>query len=311
MKNLIEKTIDNGSIEQIHIAPIGEYYGSTKDGQPVKEKLDKEALQALADELNKGDDVLVDVDHSSERIGADRSTEAAGWLHKFIVDPMKGLFATLKLTKKGKELLENREYRYTSPVFELAEDGRPLSMRSVALTNMPAFKGAIFPILNTMPEDQAEKKDTMNEEVKEDIEKTEVEEVKEPAEDKFDLAADEDFMKAIARLGAIEAKLDEVFKKIGDLEDDKGTAEGAAEANEAAAEAAEEVIEAAVEAQNSCSEKKDAEVAENACAEETKKEEVIKIDALNTQPVPLDAEPEWKNLHGKKFFDWIKKNYNF
>lgn len=304
MKNLIEKTIDNGSIEQIHIAPIGEYYGSTKDGQPVKEKLDKEALQALADELNKGDDVLVDVDHSSERIGADRSTEAAGWLHKFIVDPLNGLFATLKLTKKGKELLENREYRYTSPVFELSEDGRPLSMRSVALTNMPAFKGAIFPILNTMPEDQAEKKDTMNEEVKEDIEKTEVEEVKEPAEDKFDLAADEAFMKAIARIDAIEAKLDEVFKKIGDLEYDKGTTEGAAEA-------AEEVIEAAVEAQNSCSEKKDAAVAENACAEETKKEEVIKIDALNTQPVSLDAEPEWKNLHGQKFFDWIKKNYNF
>ena len=308
MKNLIEKTIDNGSIEQIHIAPIGEYFGSTKDGQPVKEKLDKEALQALADELNKGDDVLVDVDHSSERIGADRSTEAAGWLHKFIVDPMKGLFATLKLTKKGKELLENREYRYTSPVFELSEDGRPLSMRSVALTNMPAFKGAIFPILNTMPEDQAEKKDTMNEEVKEDIEKTEVEEVKEPAEDKSGLAADEAFMKVIARIDAIEAKLGEVFKKIGYLEYDKRTAERAAEANEAAAEAAEEVIEAAVKAQNSCSEKKDAAVAENACAEE-KKEEVIKIDALNTQPVPLDAEPEWKNLHGEAFFKYINSHY--
>lgn len=307
MKNLIEKTIDNGSIEQIHIAPIGEYFGSTKDGQPVKEKLDKEALQALADELNKGDDVLVDVDHSSERIGADRSTEAAGWLHKFIVDPMKGLFATLKLTKKGKELLENREYRYTSPVFELSEDGRPLTMRSVALTNMPAFKGAIFPILNTMPEDQAEKKDTMNEEVKEDIQKTEVEEVKEPAEDKFDLAADEAFMKVIARLDAIEAMLDEAFKKIGDLEYDKGNTERAAEATEAAAEVAEEMIEAAAKAQNSCSEKK--EVVENACSEEAKKEEVIKIDALNTQPVSLDAEPEWKNLHGEAFFKYINSHY--
>lgn len=307
MKNLIEKTIDNGSIEQIHIAPIGEYFGSTKDGQPVKEKLDKEALQVLADELNKGDDVLVDVDHSSERIGADRSTEAAGWLHKFVVDPLKGLFATLKLTKKGKELLENREYRYTSPVFELSEDGRPLSMRSVALTNMPAFKGAIFPILNTMPEDQAEKKDTMNEEVKEDIQKTEVEEVKEPAEDKFDLAADEAFMKVIARLDAIEAKLDEAFKKIGDLEYDKGTTEGAAEAREAAAEAAEEMIEAAVE--KSLYKNKDEASVQNACAEETKKEEVIKIDALNTQPVSLDAEPEWKNLHGEAFFKYINSHY--
>lgn len=210
---------------------------------------------------------MVDVDHSSERIGADRSTEAAGWLHKFIVDPMKGLFATLKLTKKGKELLENREYRYTSPVFELSEDGHPLSMRSVALTNMPAFKGAIFPILNTMPEDQAEKKDTMNEEVKEDIEKTEVkevEEVKEPSEKKFDVAADEALIKIMERIDAIESLLDRVFKKIG-VEDDKGNTEGAAEASEAAAEVAEEVIEEAVE--KSLYKNKDEASVQNACAE--------------------------------------------
>ena len=311
MKNLIEKTIDNGSIEQIHIAPIGEYYGSTKDGQPVKEKLDKESLQALADELNKGDDVLVDVDHSSERIGADRSTEAAGWLHKFIVDPLKGLFATLKLTKKGKELLENREYRYTSPVFELSEDGRPLSMRSVALTNMPAFKGAIFPILNTMPEDQAEKKDTMNEEVKEKLKEEVKEEIVEKANEIVEDAKDDKsdvektFEKIIARLDTVEAKIDEIVQKI-EKKDEKPAESPVEGAEDTASVVTEEAV-----IENTCSEKKGAEVAENACAEETKKEEVIKIDALNTQPVSLDAEPEWKNLHGQKFFDWIKKNYNF
>ena len=311
MKNLIEKTIDNGSIEQIHIAPIGEYYGSTKDGQPVKEKLDKEALQALADELNKGDDVLVDVDHSSERIGADRSTEAAGWLHKFIVDPMKGLFATLKLTKKGKELLENREYRYTSPVFELSEDGRPLSMRSVALTNMPAFKGAIFPILNTMPEDQAEKKDTMNEEIKEELKEKVKEEIVEKANEIVEDAKDDKsdvektFEKIIARLDAVEAKIDEIVQKI-EKKDEKPAESPVEGAEDTASVVTEEAV-----IENACSEKKEAENAENACAEETKKEEVIKIDALNTQPVSLDAEPEWKSLHGQKFFDWVKKNYNF
>lgn len=134
-----------------------------------------------------------------------------------------------------------------------------------------------------------------------------MEEVKEPAEDKFDLAADEAFMKVIARLDAIEAKLDEAFKKIGDLEYDKGTTEGAAEAREAAAEAAEEMIEAAVE--KSLYKNKDEASVQNACAEETKKEEVIKIDALNTQPVSLDAEPEWKNLHGEAFFKYINSHY--
>ena len=307
MKNLIEKTIDNGSIEQIHIAPIGEYYGSTKDGQPVKEKLDKESLQALADELNKGDDVLVDVDHSSERIGADRSTEAAGWLHKFIVDPLKGLFATLKLTKKGKELLENREYRYTSPVFELSEDGRPLSMRSVALTNMPAFKGAIFPILNTMPEDQAEKKDTMNEEIKEELKEKVKEEIVEKANEIVEDAKDDKsdvektFEKIIARLDAVEAKIDEIVQKI-EKKDEKPAESPVEGAEDTASVVTEEAV-----IENMCSEKKEA---ENTCSEK-KEEEVIKLEALNSAPISLGAEPEWKNLHGQKFFDWIKKNYNF
>lgn len=220
MEKIIDKTIDNGTIENIHIAPIGEFYGSTRDGEPVKENLDVESLKSLADRLNDGDEVLLDVDHASERLGANRSTEAAGWLHKFIVDPIKGLFATLKLTKKGKELLENREYRYTSPVFELAEDGKVLGMRSVALTNAPAFKGAINPILNSMPEDQAEKKDIMeNEEVKEElkeevkeeiVEKTEDanEAVEEAKDDKSDL--EKAFERVIERLDALESKVDNI-----------------------------------------------------------------------------------------------------
>lgn len=313
MEKIIDKTIDNGTIENIHIAPVGEFYGSTRDGDPVKESLDVESLKQLADQLNSGDEILLDVDHASERLGANRSTEAAGWLHKFVVDPIKGLFATLKLTKKGKELLENREYRYTSPVFELDEDGKVLGMRSVALTNAPAFKGAISPILNSMPEDRAEKKDIMeNEEIKEDIKEEIVEkaeEANEVVEDAKDDRSDVEktFEKIIQRLDAVEAKIDDIVQKI-EKKDEKGTTEGDTEAGKAAAEAtAKEVIETVVDAENACSEKKEA---ENACSEK-KEEEVIKLDALNTAPVSLGAEPEWKNLHGQKFFDWVKKNYNF
>lgn len=305
MEKIIDKTIDNGTIENIHIAPVGEFYGSTRDGEPVKENLDVESLKSLADQLNGGDEILLDVDHASERLGANRSTEAAGWLHKFIVDPVKGLFATLKLTKKGKELLENREYRYTSPVFELAEDGKVLGMRSVALTNAPAFKGAINPILNSMPEEQAEKKDIMeNEEIKEELKEEVKEEIAEKAEDANEVVEDDKsdvektFEKIIARLDAVEAKIDDIVQKIEkkDEKDEKGTTEGDTEAGEAAAEAtAEEVIETVVEAENACSEKKE--------------EEVIKLEALNTQPVSLGADPEWKDLHGQKFFDWVRKHY--
>ena len=90
--------------------------------------------------------------------------------------------------------------------------------------------------------------------------------------------------------------------------------------------------------ENSCGEKKE-EVVENSCVEkqeevkneetapatETKmndteekkdetednKDEVIKIESLNSAPTPSIAqEPEWKNLHGKAFFDWYAKHPN-
>ena len=44
---------------------------------------------------------------------------------------------------------------------------------------------------------------------------------------------------------------------------------------------------------------------------EDKKDEVIKIESLNSAPTPsISQEPEWKNLHGKAFFDWYAKHPN-
>ena len=44
---------------------------------------------------------------------------------------------------------------------------------------------------------------------------------------------------------------------------------------------------------------------------EEKKDEVIKIESLNSAPAPtISQEPEWKNLHGKAFFDWYAKHPN-
>ena len=116
--------------------------------QLSKKKITVEKLEQLAEELNNSDDVLCDVDHSSCKAGAEKNSKAAGWFSRWIVDPLRGLFANLSLTKYGRELLENREYRYTSPVFTLNEDGTVADLHSVALTNVPAFKGHIQPILN-------------------------------------------------------------------------------------------------------------------------------------------------------------------
>lgn len=146
----VTDTVDNGTIADVQIAPIGEYVGSDAKGNPVPEKLTAESLQALADDLNAtGTEVLADIDHGAAKAGVEKDTKAAGWFHKFIVDPLRGLFATLKLTKHGRDLIENREYRYISPTFSLDEDGKPVKLHTASLTNMPAFAGYIDPVLNS------------------------------------------------------------------------------------------------------------------------------------------------------------------
>ena len=55
------------------------------------------------------------------------------------------------------------------------------------------------------------------------------------------------------------------------------------------------------------------EVKEEVKVEDEPKEEkeVIKIETLNSAPIPtVNAEPEWKNLHGKAFLDWYAKHPN-
>ena len=277
----IENTVDSGTIEHVHIAPIGNFTGSDREGNPVEQTIDAESLTALADKLNAGDEVLADVDHGSAKAGVEKDTQAAGWFSRFVVDPIKGLFGMLRLTKSGKELVENREYRYISPAFQLDENGKPVDMIAASLTNMPAFKGAINPIINTQPEE----KDFMEKMTKDDL----VALIKE----------------TVIALNTCSDEKKEV---------ENSEAEAAEEKAEAKAEAAEEKAEAKEEAEEIKEEIKEekTDIVENAEAEEKpeEKEEVIKLEALNSMPnvKPVDGTPEWANLHGKAFFDWLKNH---
>ena len=276
---VISDTIENGEIENVHLVPIGDFKGSDKDGNPIDEHITKESLEQIADKLNSGDEVLCDIDHQSCKPGVDRDSKAAGWFHKFVVDPVKGLFANLKLTKKGREIVENREYRYTSPVFTLDENGNPNEIHSVALTNVPAFKGHISPILNSEPisnEKESIKMEITKEELIELIKNTvnEMNVKKEINEGIRDIKRD--IQDEIVENSCVE-KQEEVKN------------EETAPAKETKA--------------NETEEKKD--------ETEEKKDEVIKIETLNSAPIPtVNAEPEWKNLHGKAFFDWYAKHPN-
>lgn len=281
MNDILDKTIDNGTIENIQIAPVGEFNGSGIDGSAIKENITVEKLESLADKLNKSDEVLCDVDHQSCKVGVEKNSKAAGWFSKWIVDPIKGLFATLSLTKYGRDLLENREYRYVSPVFSLNEDGTVSDLHSVALTNTPAFKGYITPIINSESSSSES-----NEILKEEILDMTKEELKEMI---TSIISD---MRAAEKAAEIKR---EVVEEVVENECSTGTTKEEVVKNETTEE---EVVETTTE-----------EVPEEKVEE--KKEEIIKIESLNSAPMIKDVEPIWKKLTGQEFLDWAAKNPHY
>ena len=280
---VISDTIENGEIENVHLVPIGDFKGSDKDGNPIDEHITKESLEQIADKLNSGDEVLCDIDHQSCKPGVDRDSKAAGWFHKFVVDPVKGLFASLKLTKKGREIVENREYRYTSPVFTVDENGNPNDIHSVALTNVPAFKGHISPILNSEPTEINKEEENLNKEI------INMEITKEDLIDLIKRTVNEMNIKK------------EINEEIRDIQDE--IVENSCDKKQ------EEIVE--VKNEETVPETKEEKVKVEDKDEPKEEKEVIKIETLNSAPIPtVNAEPEWKNLHGKAFFDWYKSHQN-
>ena len=293
-ENLQENVISEGDvIENVHISPIGNFNGSDSEGNPVPETIDRESLEALAEKLNAGDEVLFDADHQSTRAGEDRNTRAAGWFSKFFVDPVKGLFGKLKLTNWGKELISGREYRYVSPTFGLDENGKPVELYSIAATNTPAFAGAISPILNQAPTEEGNLEISTQEQELSDMELNtlKAELIKEILE-----AIHEEFASMNA-CATEKAKADETASKAVNEEAEAKPAE------EAKAEEIKEdgTMEAAAEVKEQTAEEKP--------AEEKKAEEVIKIETLNSSPAKptLAPQPEaWRNMSQKDFIQWIE-----
>ena len=275
------QTKDYGELS-VQLSPIGEFYGSDVEGNPIPEKLTEKSLSALAEKLNQGDEILADIDHASTRVGNSRDSAAAGWFSKFVVQPLKGLFATLRLTKRGKELVENREYRYLSPTFILDENGEPIDLHSASFTNIPAFKGYIKPILNQ----------ESNEILKEEILDMTREELKEMI---TSIISD---MRAAEKAAEIKR---EVVEEVIENECSTGTTKEEVVKNEPPSE--EEVVETSKEVTTT------EEVPEEKVEE--KKEEIIKIESLNSAPMIKETEPIWKKLTGQEFLDWAAKNPHY
>ena len=288
----LQDTIDNGE-SVVQIAGIGKVIGSDVDGNPVEQELDEESLRKLADKLNaSGREILVDRDHASSKPGLDRDTSAQGWASEFEVREGQGLFGKVKWSDLGKKLVENRVFRWLSPVFKLGSDKKPVDMNAIALTNTPS-QMLIKPVLNQAADEESIENKEMTEGKEMDIE--EIKKIVFDVLKEAGLAVD-------GKDAVVEAVKREVAEeKLDKLED------------EAEMKAAEALVESATakeeEVKNeACGEVKD-EVKNEVC-DEVKKEEVIKAEVLNQKPTiglaaKADAE-KWRNMSQSEFIKYIE-----
>lgn len=124
----------DGIPEWIRVLPRG--WVSLADGRPGFE-VDQEAITEIINNFAaRGLDMVIDYEHQSLEGG---QAPAAGWI-KALEGRADGLWARVEWTAKGREYLQNREYRYFSPVLALDHETRkPVALLQVGLTNTPAM----------------------------------------------------------------------------------------------------------------------------------------------------------------------------
>jgi phage I-like protein len=157
----------DGAPGEFQIFPFGEIQ---IDGE-APANLDPAAMDAIiADFLRRGNDMVIDYEHQTLQ---DVQAPAAGWIKNLVNRGQEGLWAVVEWTKQAKAYLENKEYRYFSPVFWVADAGRRIvKIEHVALTNYPRINN-LRPIMAKMSLDAQEytnnekEENQMNEKLKE------------------------------------------------------------------------------------------------------------------------------------------------
>lgn len=83
-------------------------------------------------------DMVIDYEHQTLYGG---EAPAAGWLKEFRWEPEVGFFGKCEWTERARKYIENREYRYFSPVFDVdRETNRIMRLYNVGLTNQPRMQ---------------------------------------------------------------------------------------------------------------------------------------------------------------------------
>lgn len=201
LKEKIELNYKEG--EKVKVTPIGEVVGL--DGRGFK--IDPEMI--IADIKNNDMHIPLDENHNFG--------QAVGWFDKESFEiRADGIYASLELNPIGVELVENKIYRYMSPVYVMGENYRVIGLDCVGLVNRPNL---LNKELNQKDEKSKEKKLEELEKLKGEIEslKGEIATLKEVKPDEAAKATEENFKSEIEVLkGALKemnTKMTTFFKK--------------------------------------------------------------------------------------------------
>lgn len=132
------------------IFPAGQFQSSDGQSNAVEVgfwNIDADiAKRVIADRVSKKNDLLFDYEHQtlhSEKNG--KAAPAAGWAKNANLEWIdgEGLFVKdVEWTAKAKQLIQDKEYRYISPVFSYdKKTGAIVSLKHIAITNDPAIDG--------------------------------------------------------------------------------------------------------------------------------------------------------------------------
>jgi len=115
--------------------------------------VDEEAIASIIAHFDRrGNDMVIDYEHQTLK---DVQAPAAGWIKRLVDRGKDGLWAVVEWTQRAKEYLKNREYRYFSPVFWVAKEGRKVArIENVALTNYPRIN-QLRPIVAKLSREEA------------------------------------------------------------------------------------------------------------------------------------------------------------
>lgn len=133
---------------EIQIVPLGEYTDSA--GRKFR-ITPEDILTIITNSRGKVNEIVIDYEHQTL---AGSEAPAAAWIKSLTDKGAEGLWAIVEWTERARKYLENKEYRYLSPVLlarKIDKDGlyRPEILHSAALTNTPQIDGMV-PIVNRL-----------------------------------------------------------------------------------------------------------------------------------------------------------------